>query len=139
MGRDDAAAWAEQDYQGPSEACGTGGEGEGVEVEAPVDVPHYRLAQKDDFEKAWHLAMWAPTPGWPDRPYQHGLADPPGDGRYHQDQYPDVYAEEVQKTVFESFGEVAACKVAHSQKLSRRSRRSSSTRVPAANRPSRSR
>jgi hypothetical protein len=39
---------------------------------------------------------------------------------YHQAQYPDVYAEEVAKTVRQVFGEVAACKIAHSQKLTRK-------------------
>jgi hypothetical protein len=38
---------------------------------------------------------------------------------HHQEQYPDVYAEEVQKIVHQVFGEVAACKIAHSQKLTR--------------------
>lgn len=39
---------------------------------------------------------------------------------YHQAQYPDVYAEEVGKTVRQVFGEVAACKIAHSQKLAKK-------------------
>jgi hypothetical protein len=39
--------------------------------------------------------------------------------QYHQDQYPEVFAEEVQNIVLDVFGEVAACKVAHSQKLLR--------------------
>ena len=37
--------------------------------------------------------------------------------KYHQDQYAEVFAEEVQKTVMSVFGEVAVAKVAHSQKL----------------------
>lgn len=37
--------------------------------------------------------------------------------KYHQEQYADVYAEEVQKTVMEVFGEVAVAKIAHSQRL----------------------
>jgi hypothetical protein len=40
--------------------------------------------------------------------------------RFHQEQYPDVYAEEVAKTVRQVFGEVAACKIADSQKLARK-------------------
>jgi hypothetical protein len=97
-----------------------GGSGEGVEAEAPVDVPKYRMATKDDFDKAWHLAMWDPNS--PDGPTVLINQDSPillEMVRYHQQQYPDIYAEEVQKTVFETFGEIAACKVAHSQKLSR--------------------
>jgi len=38
---------------------------------------------------------------------------------YHQAQYADVHAEDVAKTVRQVFGEVATCKIAHSQKLSR--------------------
>jgi hypothetical protein len=37
--------------------------------------------------------------------------------KHHQDQYPDIYADEVRKTVQEVYGEVAVAKVAHSQKL----------------------
>jgi hypothetical protein len=37
--------------------------------------------------------------------------------KYHQEQYPDVFAEEVETTIHQVFGEVAACKIAHSQKL----------------------
>lgn len=39
--------------------------------------------------------------------------------RYHQDQYPEIYAEDIAKVVRNVFGEVAACKVAHSQKLAK--------------------
>jgi hypothetical protein len=38
---------------------------------------------------------------------------------YHQAQYHDVHAEEVVTTIQRVFGEVAACKVAHSQKLAK--------------------
>jgi hypothetical protein len=38
---------------------------------------------------------------------------------HHLGQYPDVMAEEVADTVRRVFGEVAACKIAHSQKLAR--------------------
>jgi AAA ATPase domain len=37
--------------------------------------------------------------------------------RYHQEQYPEIYASEVEKIVRTTYGEVAVCKVAHSQKL----------------------
>jgi hypothetical protein len=39
--------------------------------------------------------------------------------RYHQEQYAEVYAEEISRTVYAVFGEVAACKIAHSQKLTK--------------------
>lgn len=38
---------------------------------------------------------------------------------HQQEQYPDVYADEVAVTVRQVFGEIAACKVAHAQKLTR--------------------
>jgi Histidine kinase-, DNA gyrase B-, and HSP90-like ATPase len=96
------------------------GSGEGVEREAPVDVPKYRFAMKDEFEKPWHIALWAPNA--PDGPTVLINAEAPVLQEvieYHRAQYPDIYAEEVTKTVQQVFGEVATCKVAHSQKLSR--------------------
>jgi hypothetical protein len=94
------------------------GNGEGEERKVAVDVPRFRYVGKDDFEKPWHLASWVP-------------ADPQGPTvimnrdcpilleaiKYHQEQYPDVYVEEVAKIVRDTYGEVAVCKVAHSQKL----------------------
>lgn len=97
-----------------------GGDGTGEPVEVPVDVPRIGFRNKDDFEKPWHLAMWAPND--PDGPTVHINVD---SGilqeviEYHQEMYPEVYQEEVAKTVRQVFGEVAACKIAHSQKLAR--------------------
>jgi hypothetical protein len=94
------------------------GSSEGVERQVPVDVPRYRYGTKDDFEHAWHLAAWVPND--PDGPTVVLNSDSPilRDAiRHHQEQYPDVYAEEVEKTVREVYAEVAVCKVAHSQKL----------------------
>jgi hypothetical protein len=95
-----------------------GGTDRGVERETPVDVPRFRLTTADDFDKPWHLAMWAPNdPEGPtvlvnvDSPILQDVVE------YHQNQYPDVHAEEVANTVRQVFGEVAACKIAHSQKL----------------------
>lgn len=90
----------------------------GREVNAPVDVPKYRLGKREDFETPWHLALWDPRD--PEGPTVLINADSPileEIVKYHQEQYPDVYAEEVEKTVHEVFGEVAACKIAHTQKL----------------------
>jgi hypothetical protein len=39
--------------------------------------------------------------------------------KYHQEQYSDVYAQEVEETVKNTYGEVAVCKIAHSQKLAK--------------------
>lgn len=36
---------------------------------------------------------------------------------YHQSQYPPAFADEVRRVVLQTFGEVAACKVAHSLAL----------------------
>ncbi len=90
------------------------------EREARVDVPRYRLAHRDEFEEPWHLALWAPhDPDGPtvllnvDSPILQEIVE------HHQDQYADVYADEVAATVRQVFGEIATCKVAHSQKLTR--------------------
>jgi hypothetical protein len=95
-----------------------GGSGEGVEREVAVDVPKFRFADKDDFEHPWHLATWLPTD--PDGPTVLINENSPillEAIKHHQDQYPDVYAEEVAEIVRTTYGEVAVCKVAHSQKL----------------------
>lgn len=93
----------------------SGADGIGVERMIQVDVPRYRFSAKEDFEQPWHIALWdevnntvvinkeAPV-------LLESIA-------YHQEQYADVYAEEVQKTVMDVFGEVAVAKVAHSQRL----------------------
>jgi hypothetical protein len=95
-----------------------GGADAGVLVDRPVDVPRWDVGRKDDFEKPWHLALWAPNdPAGPtvliniDSPILHEVV------KHHQEQYPDVFSEEVEKTIYQVFGEVAACKIAHSQKL----------------------
>jgi hypothetical protein len=75
---------------------------------------------RDEFERSWNVALWAPND--PDGPTVLINSDSPilqEVVQYHQAQYPEVFAEEVEKTVWEVFGEVAACKVAHSQKLLR--------------------
>lgn len=96
------------------------GKTEGSLGNAPVDVPRYRFARADSFERPWHIALWAPHDA--EGPMvlinveSHVLTEII---RYHQEQYPDVYAEEVAETVRRVFGEIAACKIAHSQKLNR--------------------
>jgi hypothetical protein len=91
---------------------------DGVLGDVPVDVPKYRFAHSGDFEKTWHVALWAPndTEGPTvlinvDSPILQEIVE------HHQSQYPDVYAEEVATTIRKVFGEVASCKIAHSQKL----------------------
>ncbi|HXG90331.1 MAG TPA: ATP-binding protein [Vicinamibacterales bacterium] len=95
-----------------------GGSDRAVERESPVDVPKYRFGGADEFEQPWHLALWAPHD--PDGPTVVINQDAPilqEVVHFHQEQYPDVYAEEVANTVRQVFGEVASCKIAHSQKL----------------------
>jgi hypothetical protein len=79
-----------------------------------------RFGRKDEFELPWHLALWAPND--PDGPTVVVNVDSPvleEIVKYHQEQYPDVFEEEVTKTIQQVFGEVAACKIAHTQKLRR--------------------
>jgi hypothetical protein len=97
-----------------------GGNGQGVEREVAVDVPRFTYVGKDDFENPWHLASWAPQD--PQGPTVLMNADSPillEAIKYHQAQYPDVYADEVADIVRNTYGEVAVCKVAHSQKLAK--------------------
>jgi len=97
-----------------------GGPDDGVERQVPVDVPRFRLGGKDEFDRPWHVALWMPND--PDGPTVVINTESPilqEVVQHHQAQYPEVLAEEVEKIVFEVFGEVAACKVAHSQKLLR--------------------
>jgi hypothetical protein len=95
-----------------------GATGEGVEREIAVDVPKFRFVGKEEFEHPWHLALWDPND--PDGPTVLINDDSPlliEAIRYHQENYPEIYASEVAKIVRTTYGEVAVCKVAHSQKL----------------------
>lgn len=91
-----------------------------AEGDTPVDVPRYRFAKADSFTRPWHMALWAPHD--PEGPTvlinleSHVLLEVI---QYHQSHYPDVHSEEVADTVRRVFGEVGACKIAHSQKLNR--------------------
>lgn len=91
---------------------------DGVEREVPVDVPRYAFANADAFEEEWHIAAWAPN--YIDGPTVLINLDSPilkESVDYHLKQYSDIYAEEVADTVHRVFGELAACKIAHSQML----------------------
>jgi hypothetical protein len=95
-----------------------GATGEGVEREIAVDVPKFRFVGKEEFDHPWHLALWAPND--PEGPTVLINDDSPfliEAIRHHQEQYPEIYASEVAKIVRATYGEVAVCKVAHSQKL----------------------
>jgi hypothetical protein len=93
---------------------------EGVLREVPVDIPHYRYAKKEDFDKPFHLASWVPND--PKGPTVLLNSDAPvllEMIKYHQEQYLDIYAEEIAEAVRKVFGELAVAKIAHSQKLAR--------------------
>lgn len=84
-----------------------------------VDIPKYRFASPSDFERPWHVAAWAPHDAGgptvlvnPESPVVTDMV------KYRQSLYPEVYAEEVASEVLRAVGEVAACRVAHSQHLS---------------------
>jgi hypothetical protein len=97
-----------------------GGNGQGVERQVAVDVPRFTYVSKDDFDNPWHLASWDPLD--PQGPTVLMNRDCPillEAIKYHQEQYPDVYAQEVEDIVKNTYGEVAVCKVAHSQKLAK--------------------
>jgi hypothetical protein len=97
-----------------------GGNGQGVEREVAVDVPRFTYVGKDEFEDPWHLASWVPTD--PQGPTVLMNRDSPillEAIKYHQALYPDVYAQEVEDIVRNTYGEVAVCKIAHSQKLAK--------------------
>jgi Histidine kinase-, DNA gyrase B-, and HSP90-like ATPase len=96
------------------------GNGQGVERQVAVDVPRFTYVGKDNFENAWHLASWAPLD--PEGPTVLMNRDCPlllEAIKHHQEQYPDVYAQEVEEIVRNTYGEVAVCKIAHSQKLAK--------------------
>mgnify|MGYP001590892136 FL=1 len=89
-----------------------------AELEVAVDVPRYEFANKENFEQPWHLAMWAPN--HTEGPTVLINIDSPilqESVTYHLQQYLDVYADEVAETVRRVFGELATCKIAHSQTL----------------------
>ncbi len=95
-----------------------GGNGQGVERQVAVDVPKFRYVDKDQFEEDWHPACWVPND--PEGPTVLMNREAPillEAIKYHQQQYPDVFAVEVEKIVKDTYGEVAVCKIAHSQKL----------------------
>jgi hypothetical protein len=91
------------------------GDGVAVERTVIVDVPRYRWGNKEDFEQSWHMALWDEANNTvvlnKDAPVVLESI------KFHQDQYAEVFAEDVQKTIMAVFGEVAVAKVAHSQKL----------------------
>jgi hypothetical protein len=86
-----------------------------VEADTPVDVPRFRMARADQFERSWHLAAWVPND--PEGPTVRVNVDSPIlEGRHLSS---NRIPRQVTKTVYRVFGEAAACKIAHSQKLTK--------------------
>lgn len=104
-----------------SSRAGTpGGDASATERNTAVDVPRYRIVGPDVFTESWYLAMWVPA--GTDGPTVYINRESPileELVRYHQERRPDAFAEEVGDTVRRVIGEIAACKVAHAQKLTR--------------------
>jgi hypothetical protein len=101
--------------------CSEGGNGQGVEKTVAVDVPKYRYVGKEEFDEDWHLASWVPND--PEGPTVLMNREAPlllEAIRHHQEQYADVFSTEVEEIVKTAYGEVAVCKIAHSQKLTAR-------------------
>lgn len=91
-----------------------------MERMVPVDVPKYRFGHPEEFEHPWHIALWAPNDVG--GPYVVINSQSPvlvEMIKYHRDKYPDVHAEEVTRIILRTFGEIAACKIAHTQKLTK--------------------
>jgi hypothetical protein len=98
------------------------GTGEGVELNRELDIPRIRYTnpRETGFDKPWHLALWQrrePTTGHPtvfintESPILEQIV------RYHAAHYPPHLIDDVRQTIHKVFGEVAACKIAHAQKL----------------------
>lgn len=86
----------------------------------PVDIPKYRFSHKDEFEEPWHLALWSPHEA--DGPVVCINVDSPilqEIIEYRQSLYPEIYAEEIANEIRKAFGEIATCKIAHSQRLAK--------------------
>ena len=83
------------------------------------DIPGYRYCGKDEFERPWHNLIWAPNdPKGPTVLVNRDSEVIAQTIKYHIDQYPSVHSEEIQRIVFEAYGEIAVSIIAHSQKLS---------------------
>jgi hypothetical protein len=84
----------------------------------PVDIPRYRFTGISDFEQPYHIAAWAPHEADGAVVLVNAEAPVVGEMVAHWvDLYPEIYAEPVAAEVRRAIGEIAACKVAHVQRL----------------------
>jgi hypothetical protein len=101
---------ANVDGPGPTE-----GPGEPATALQAVSIPIYKLTEKENFTKPWHLAAWVPA--------ENAVYINTGSEilrkleNYHVERFPDVHEEEIRKEIRNAFGEIAVAKVAHSQQL----------------------
>ena len=97
---------------GPGPVDGPGEPGTALQA---VSIPIYKLSEKDNFTKPWHLAMWVQAENSvyinTGSEILRKLED------YHVERFPEVQEEEIRKEIRNAFGEIAVAKVAHSQQL----------------------
>lgn len=97
---------------GPGPVDGFGEPGMAMQA---VSIPTYKLSEKENFSKPWHLALWVLAENAvyinTGSEILRKLED------YHVERYPDVHEEEIRKEIRHAFGEIAVAKVAHSQQL----------------------
>jgi hypothetical protein len=110
-----ASSGPQRDAPTPDSAGGEEAAGNTASARQAVSIPVYRFAQKDAFNKAWHLAMWVPASNEvhinTDSEILRKLED------YHVERYPAVHEEEIRKEIRHALGEIAVAKIAHSQQL----------------------
>lgn len=95
---------------------------QGVEINQELDIPRivFTDPSKTAFEKPWHLALWQrrePTSGHPTVFINTASPILEQVVKYHAVNYAPHLTIDVQRTIYEVFGQVAACKIAHAQKL----------------------
>lgn len=96
-----------------------GDEHDAIFRESPVSIPrYYPTSDADLFESPEHLATWMPND--PQEPTVYINTQAPilrALVEYHQERYADHFAEEVQRIVQNTIGEIAVAKIAHTAKL----------------------
>jgi hypothetical protein len=97
---------------GPGPAEGPGETGTALQA---VSIPVYKLSEKENFTKPWHLAAWIPAENAVYINTGSEILKKLED--YHVERFPDVHEEEIRKEIRHAFGEIAVAKVAHSQQL----------------------
>jgi hypothetical protein len=91
------------------------------EREKNLDIPRWRFVTKDTFENTHSLACWSPNDPTGPHVLLNGEAGMFEDViQYHQQRYPEIYADDVAMQVRRAFGYTAASKVAHIHKVMKR-------------------